>query len=224
MAGAKSFVHRLLQESGAVFDEAGLAVGFGRDDEVEVASRMGLADLSLLPRTGFKGADAIAWLASRGITIGAAANRAYRQSDGLLAAKLAPGEALILAPLDGRAEAIERLDSAWSIDTAGACYQVPRRESHAWFRVTGAAAAAMFAKLCAVDLRAKKFAELDIAQTSVARLNAIVVRDDLGGVPAYHLLADSAAGEYLWRAALEAMAEFDGAPVGRGALAALTGV
>lgn len=224
MARRKSFVHRLLLESGAVFDQSSLAVGFGRDDEVEVAGRMGLADLSVLPRTGFKGAGALAWLATRGLTIGAAANRAYRHTDGLLAAKLAPGEALLLGPLDGRAEAVERLDAAWSIDAAGACYQVPRRESHAWFRVTGAAAAAMFAKLCAVDVRVTKFAELDIAQTSVARLNAIVVRDDLGGVSAYHLLADSASAEYLWRAVLHAMEEFDGAPVGRGALLALAGV
>ncbi len=217
----KSFVHRCLAELGARFDDGGVAVGFGRTDETATARRLGLADLSPLPRTGFKGADALGWLAGQSLAIGEPANRAYGQANGLLAAKLAPTEALILGPLDGDGAAIDRLAAAWSIDTAGACYMVPRRESHAWFRITGGAAPAMFAKLSAVDLRPAKFACHAIAQTSVARLNGIVIRDDLAGIPAYHLLFDSASAEYLWRVLLDAMAEFDGAPIGRDALVAL---
>ncbi len=41
-----------------------------------------------------------------------------------------------------------------------------------------------------------------------------MVRDDRGAVPAYHLLANSAAAEYLWDCLLDAMAEFDGRPAG----------
>ena len=72
----------------------------------------------------------------------------------------------------------------------------------------------MFAKLCAVDLRPAKFADGRIAQTVLAEVSAIVVRDDRGAVPAYHLLANSAAAEYLWDCLTDAMAEFDGRPVG----------
>ena len=36
-------------------------------------------------------------------------------------------------------------------------------------------------------------------------------------IPAYHLPFDSVSAEYLWRILLDAMAEFDGAPVGRDA-------
>ncbi len=109
-----------------------------------------------------------------------------------------------------------RLAEAW---TAGETppprgYPVPRQDSHAWFLVTGGHAAAMFAKLCAVDLRPAKFAVGRIAQTMLAEVSAIVVRDDRGGVPAYHLLADSAAAEYLWDCLLDAMTEFDGRPAG----------
>ncbi len=43
----------------------------------------------------------------------------------------------------------------------------------------------------------------------------------LGAMPGYHLLFDSASAVYLWRVLLDAMAEFDGAPVGRGALIVL---
>ena len=53
-------------------------------------------------------------------------------------------------------------------------------------------AADMFAKLCGVDLSPNRFAEGQVAQTSVARLSAIVIRSDTAGALAFHLLADSA--------------------------------
>ena len=64
--------------------------------------------------------------------------------------------------------------------------------------VTGEQAPAMFAKICGVDLRPHKFEQGRIAQTSVAKIGAIVIRDYLGELPAYHLLADSASAEYMW--------------------------
>ena len=80
----------------------------------------------------------------------------------------------------------------------------------------------MFAKLCGVDLRVDHFPDLAIAQTSVARSNAIVIRDDLGATPTFHLLGDSASAAYMWDVLLDAMAEFEGAPVGLKALKALS--
>ena len=76
----------------------------------------------------------------------------------------------------------------------------------------------MFAKICGVDLRPGKFDDLAIAQTSIARISAIAIRDDRGGQPAYHLLCDSASANYFWDCLLDAMAEFDGRPVGLAAL------
>ena len=95
-------------------------------------------------------------------------------------------------------------------------------DSHAWFLLTGADSPAMFAKLCGVDVRPDKFAVGRIAQTSIARLNGIIIRDDKGGLPAYHLLADSASAEYLWGCLRDAMAEFGGAPIGLLAVRSLT--
>ena len=57
-----------------------------------------------------------------------------------------------------------------------------------------------------------------MAQTSVARLSAVVLRWDMGRVPAYHLLGDCASGEYFWDCLNDAMAEHDGRPVGLSAL------
>lgn len=222
----RPFAHRALAQAGARFETLGdatVAADFGAapEAETEAARTLGLADLSGLPRIGFKGADAIAWLAEQGLQIGDASNRAYRQTDGTLAARLAPGEALVLPPPTGDGAAIDRLTAEWQ-DDGRLCFPVPRRDSHLWFRVLGDRGAEMMAKLCGVDLRTRSFPDLSIAQTSVARIGAIVIRDDIGTCPALHLLADSASAAYLWNCLTDAMAEYGGRPVGFAAVLRLT--
>ena len=216
----RSFVYRKLQAAGARFTEingAAVARDFG-DPEAEAASlrRLGLVDLSPLPRIGCKGAGTAEWLAAKDVAVPDDSNWARRQADGALAARLAPSEVLLLGDLGGTGALTGRLAQAWAElpPRPPHGYPVPRQDSHAWFLVTGGHAAAMFAKLCAVDLRPAKFALGRIAQTMLAEVSAIVIRDDRGEVPAYHLLADSAAAEYLWDCLIDAMAEFDGRPVG----------
>ena len=68
----------------------------------------------------------------------------------------------------------------------------------------------MFAKLCGVDLAAARFANGSIAQTSLARLSAILVRDDIAGQITFSVFADSASAEFLWDCLLDAMTEFSG--------------
>ena len=219
----RSFIYRELEAAGARFvvvGDAEVAARYAAEGEAAALSTLGYADLSPLPRTGFKGDGAVDWLAAQGIGIGAASNRATRQADGTLAARLAPGEVLVLEGLGEGAETCERLDAAWTPD-AGAFWPVPRRDGAFWFLVTGEHAATMFAKLCGVDLRPAKFPNHAVAQTSVARLSAIVIRDDLGAVPAFHLLGDSASARYMWRCLADAAQEFGGRPVGLEALRSL---
>ena len=229
----RSFVARKLSEAGAGFGslgDAAVALDFGDPAaEAGTAGRLGLADLSPVSRTGFKGAGAVEWLAGQGVEVTAESNRAARQLGGDLAARLAPGEVLVLGvlgALEAEADGLPAaLEAAWAAEPlppeAPRGFPLPRRDSHAWFLVSGSEAAAMFAKLCGVDLRPAKFPDLSIAQTSVARIPAIVVRDDRGGTLAYHLLADSASAEYLWDCLLDAMTEFEGRPVGLTAVRAL---
>lgn len=218
----RSFVYRRLVGHGAVFAERGeaaIAEHFGAPEgEAMAAARLGLADLSLAPRIGFKGRGALAWLSGQGVRGLAEDNRADRQSDGARAARLAPTEALILSDLAATSRLVERLGTTWRIETARQCYLLPRADSHYWFHVSGERAAAMFAKLCGVDLRPDRFASGAIAQTSIARSNAIVIRNDLGETLGYDLLGDSASADYMWGCVLDAMAEFDGKPVGHAAL------
>ncbi len=107
-----------------------------------------------------------------------------------------------------------RLQSAWPtspISPRG--FPVPRADSHFWFLLKGTHAPACMAKLCAVDLRPEKLAELEVAQTQAMRVSVIIIRD-AGLPPAFHLLGDSASAEYAWDCLVDAMREFDGRLVG----------
>jgi sarcosine oxidase subunit gamma len=221
-APRRSFVHRDLEAQGANFrvvDDCRLAANFGLADEEEQASALGLVDLSPLPRIGFKGSKVGSWLASQGCRIPEESNRAGLDRDGILAARLAPGEALLLSGTDGSGERIGALERAWSYEVGG-IWPVPRRDGTFWFMVVGRHAPAMFAKICGVDLREKWFPRGAIAQTSVARTNTIVIRAS-SDVPAYHLLGDSASAAFMHTSIQDAMVEFEGALVGFDALQAI---
>jgi len=215
----RSFVYRrLVAEKFRFGTLADAALAIARPAEGSDQA-LRLVDLSVCPRWGVKGRGALAWLSARGAVLPAADNRSARQADGTLAARLSPGEALVLGPVpvapSGLGAAIERIPA----DGEAGCYPVPRRDSHAWFMIVGEDAARMSTKLCGVDLSPASFAEGQVAQTSVARLSAIVIRNDLirndlGPRLAFSILADSASAEYLWDCLLDAMAEFHGAVAG----------
>lgn len=224
----RSFIYRLLAEAGAEFGELnGAAValhfGSGQDAELAAARRLGLADLSVLPHGGFKGKGTVEWLTAQGLAIGGDSNMAYRQANGELAARLAPTEIFLLDNLQGSGALLQRLNNAWqwaaTAPRPAQGYPMPRQDSHAWFMLAGAFVPDMFAKMCGVDLRRDRFGEGAIAQTSVAKMSAIIIRADRTAkdgrvTPAYHVLADIASAEYLWTCLLDAAAEFDGRPVG----------
>lgn len=228
----RSFIYRVSDGLGAEWGEingGAIPMGYGRGVEAELvdARRMGLAELTMLPRTGFKGAGTVDWLKGQGLEIGEPANIAYKQPGGELAVKLAMTEIFLIDSLKATGALIERLNKAWqwapTAPRPAQGYPVPRQDSHGWFLVTGEKAPSMFAKICGVDLRPHKFENGRVAQTSAAKMGVVVVRDDLGGVPAYHVLADIASGEYLWACLIDAMTEFRGAPVGLTAVRRLAG-
>jgi len=219
----RSPLYRELVSAGARFadiDDAAVATGFGDDPATEArgAHELGLCDLTLSPRAGYKGWAAVEWARGCGLVIGDENNRAYRQPDGCRVARLADSEILILGDLGARPTTIARLAGAEPI--AGA-YPVPRADTNCRFAICGVQAASMLAKLCGVDLRPHRFVQGDIAQTSVARLNTIIIRADRGEVLAFDLLTDFASASYMWGCVVDAMAEFNGRLIGATALGAL---
>ena len=209
----RSFVYRRLLAAQMMFASIGNA---GLVQRADASSEPGpkLIDLSVLPRWGLKGRDTFIWLTDHGAIPPNADNTAELQPDGSLIARISPGEALILSsPVHGRsnlADAIDKLPAAGE----GACYPAPRRDSHCWFVVAGEDVPRMFAKICGVDLAPDRFPDRHIAQTSVARLSAIVIRHDVGGSLTLSVLAESASAEYLWDCLVDAMTEFFGAICG----------
>lgn len=169
--------------------------------------KLALADFSLLPRFGVKGAGALPWLRGQELSVPKENNQATK-SAGTLVARLSPNEVLILA--EAGTNPIPRLEKGLPPAGKSGAYPIPRADTHAWFRIAGADAPAMFAKLCAIDLRTESFVNLAVAQTLAAQVSVIIIRDDLPQTPAFHLLADSASALYLWDCLADAMTEFAG--------------
>jgi sarcosine oxidase subunit gamma len=214
----RSPLRRRLQETGTVWRNLSDAAVADAVGELSQEPSVLIADLSPLPRLGFKGRGTIPAMQSRGISVEAVPNRAFRQPDGGLCLVLAPGEVVLLSNLTGEGERLAQLEAGWRIEDEERTYPLPRRDSHAWLAVAGISVPDMFAKLCAVDLRMEKFADLSIAQTSIAKMSAILVRADIGPAPVFHLLVDSAAALYFCGCLLDAADEFGGRIVGLKAL------
>ena len=207
-------LRRLLEREGATWQRLGDSAIAETLEGATDACRLAIVDLTPLPRLGFKGRGTIEAMKKRGVTVEAEPNRAFRQVDGGLCLVLAPGEVLLLAPLSGEGAKIEAMHSGWKIEDEERTYPLLRRDSHVWFAVTGREAPSMFAKICGVDLRGSKFADLAVAQTSVAKMSAIIARADQGNLPLYHVLADSAAALYFHGCLLDAAHEFGGRVAG----------
>ena len=67
----------------------------------------------------------------------------------------------------------------------------------------------MLSKICGVDLSPDNFADLRIAQTSVSRVGAIVIRADMHEQLCFHILVDSSYAAYFWGTLVDAGTEFE---------------
>ncbi len=227
MVAPRSPVHDAVRVAGGSFGQhAGVTavVDFGDPEgEAAAARRLGLADLSPLPRVGFRGPGAREWLAAHGVDLPDEPNRASVQPDGAIAVTRSWTEVLVLGALHGADGLCARLEADAADAQRARAYPLPRFDGMFWFALAGASAADCLSKVCGVDMREEAFPVGSVAQTSVARLSAVLVRVDAGPTPLFHLLGDSASAEYAWNSLLDAMQEFGGKPVGLRALHALAG-
>ena len=72
----------------------------------------------------------------------------------------------------------------------------------------------VLSKLTSLNLSQEARGNLTCAQANVAHVHTIVLRKDLAGIPAYHLLVSRVYGESVWESVLHAGHEFHIAPVG----------
>jgi glycine cleavage system aminomethyltransferase T len=89
------------------------------------------------------------------------------------------------------------------------------------FLLAGPYAKAVLSKLSPLNTQEEAFPNLTCAQASVAHSHAVLLREDIGPLPAVHLLIGREYAESAWDAILHAGHEFHIAPFGLEALARL---
>ncbi|ENB9666415.1 sarcosine oxidase subunit gamma [Pseudomonas putida] len=183
-----------------------------RNPRAELLHTCALTDLTALARVGFRGADSAAYLQQRGYRLPTQPNQAVRQHDGSWVARLSQAEYLLLGSLADDGARVAGVEAEW-VQDAQRNYLLPRQDSHAWLQLSGVHGSAVMAKLCGVDLRAGAFPVGTVAQTSVARINMIVLNVGSDERPALQLLFDRASLAYVCEAVLDAMGEFGGGMV-----------
>ncbi len=88
-------------------------------------------------------------------------------------------------------------------------------------RVMGTSASTLMSRVCGLDFTGGAFPDGAAKQTSVARTTQLVIRRDIDDLPAYSVLGARSLAAYLWDILMEAGADLQIAPVGRGAVRAL---
>lgn len=131
--------------------------------------------------------------------------RAARDEHGTLVVGSAPGEWLLLSAPGTAAEIIERLEEISDEEMVSI---FDATHGRALVRITGANAADLLAKVCAIDFSEAFTPNGAAFRSSVAKVVTDVVRDDRAGGPSYLLHCERSSGQYLFGALLDAGEEF----------------
>ncbi|MEM8562584.1 MAG: sarcosine oxidase [Pseudomonadota bacterium] len=172
-----------------------------------------LFDFSLMPRFGVRGAASAEYLQNRDVPLPTKVNEVIAADKTRWVARLGKTEYWVFGASDNQ-DSSEQMSGLQSHKDG--CYPVPCDEGRAWFVIDHPMRAEMMAKLCGVDLRDTTFALGAIAQTSVARVNAVVMHHSLCERAVFSIFSDTASASYLWHALLDALEEYGS---GFGALA-----
>lgn len=169
------------------FDREGCA----SDVALAKTASAGLVDLSPRGRFGIKGPGAIEWLEGRGLRL-PAVNRAAIQDD-VRMLRLGTSEVVLLE--HGESAVLRILDS-WRSSTGRKGYDTWRHEGWVWLRIVGEEAGSVFARLCAIDVRAHVFTKDMVAQTRIGGIDAVVVRSP-ADTQGFDVLADASFAAFL---------------------------
>lgn len=88
-------------------------------------------------------------------------------------------------------------------------------------RVIGPKSQELLSKLCGLDFHPSAFPNETAKQSSLAKTPQLIIRRDIGALPAFSIIGTQSLGPYVWDTMMEASREFGAVPIGRAALAAL---
>jgi heterotetrameric sarcosine oxidase gamma subunit len=169
--------------------------GFRSDAALRITDATAMAKLAI--RTPRESALATA--------LGVPFGRARRDRDGPLYIGSGPDEWFAIDRPGAAPTLRKRLESLAGDSFASV---IDLTSGRALMRITGESAAALFAKLCAIDLRDDVTPDGSAFRSSVAKVVTDVVREDLDSLRSYWLHCEWSSGQYLFDACMDAGAEF----------------
>jgi heterotetrameric sarcosine oxidase gamma subunit len=128
-----------------------------------------------------------------------------READGTLILRVRPAQWLLLADPGRVGELVERWQTAAG-ETGEFVSMIDVTPGRTVLRLTGDASPALLAKICALDL--DRAPDGSATRSSVAKVNAEIVRDDDGGRRSYLLACERSYGTFLTGAINDAREEF----------------
>jgi heterotetrameric sarcosine oxidase gamma subunit len=181
------------------------------DQEVSlVSTAAGICDVTPLTKIDFQGKDTEAFLARNlpGSAIPKLGfhNRASLSGDEkdgeLQVARLKTERFLVLGPPGVRDALVASF--AQPAKDLECTHVTDLTSAFAAIRLVGPSSAAVLKKICPLDLDGGGLASGRCAQAPVARVGAVVMRDDLVGWTGYLILVSRDYGEYVWKSVLDA--------------------
>jgi heterotetrameric sarcosine oxidase gamma subunit len=217
-------LYTIAQNLNAQFTEqAGWRVPLNFSDfEAEIAAardKVALADCSANGKLTIEGQQAATFLQTiwevssleigKGVVM--ANGEVYRLRADMFFISTPPGgEAQALQTLAGAAQSFADLITVTDIT-----------HGRAELRLVGPASAELLSRLCGLDFHPGMFSNLAAKQGSVAKTAQLIIRRDLGQIPAFSLIGSSSLGAYLWETIMQAGRDLAIAPIGQAALKAL---
>lgn len=222
-----SALHYLLLGHGArMIDESGWqrpwAFGDSPEREVDQVRRhVGLLDLSPQSKFAIKGAAANIDRMLGQLWPGDSTPplRARRMApDGVTVCRLTVDEVLVLTPPAARTSTLILLEDAVAGRTDTCLHVLDVASGHAGLRLVGPSARDVVRLCTSLDVRENAFANLTLGKTAFARVQALVLRDDLGGLPAFSIFFSRDFAQHVWEWLVEVGGPYHLAPFGLAAL------
>jgi len=173
------------------------------DEVASVRSAAGLGDLSWMLKVDLKG------YGMKGTPPFGA---------GLLSWRLAPLHMLVTSDPSTRDTVMASLrclsETGSDLSLPPPVYVTDVTSVYAQFLLAGPRSRDILRKLTSLKLSADALPDLSCGQSSLAHVRAIILRKDVEGLPAYHLLVSREYGESVWECVLHAGTEFNLTPFG----------
>jgi heterotetrameric sarcosine oxidase gamma subunit len=131
--------------------------------------------------------------------------RSRHADDGTFILRVRPAQWLLFADAGRAGELVERWESA-ATEADEFVSVIDVTSGRALLRLTGESSPALLAKICALDLDSAS--DGSALRSSVAKVNAEVIRDDADGRRSYLLACERSYGRYLTEAINDAGEEF----------------